>query len=279
MLSATYNSDMPAAVKEFERLQKEARRRAVAEVTNRVLRVTLPFSVSNLPKNAPPSKGLNAKPINALKKRIKKDILGDNKIGSGLMTATRSGDGGFVWESFKGRSSMPFVILPGQRGRKRKNPRPPRGLVTSGPELVRKLKETTQLVERKKVAHRILRPGAKYFWTTLKAARAAAAILQKNAGYLFSGWHALARVSKNAKFSQISVRARANGKGRAGIRVEDGLTALDAENLSVSNNKRVQSYQQRVVNSHIEGAFDRAMNNAEFYAEKAFNKWLKNNIK
>jgi hypothetical protein len=61
--------------------------------------------------------------------------------------------------------------------------------------------------------------------------------------------------------------------------VEDGLTALDAENLSVSNNKRVQSYQQRVVNSHIEGAFDRAMNNAEFYAEKAFNKWLKNNIK
>lgn len=278
MLSASYNSDMPAAVKEFERLQKEARRRAVAEVTNRVLRVTLPFSVSNLPKNSPPSKGLNKKPLTALKKRIKKDILGDNKVGSGLMTAIMSGAGGFVHTSFKGRSSMPFVILQ-QKGRKKKNARPPRGLVTTGSALVRKLKETTRLVERKKAAHRILRPGAKYFWSTLKAARAAAALLQQNAGYLLSGWHALARVSKNSKFSQISVRSRANGKGRAAIRVEDGLTALDAENNAVPQVKRVTGYQQRVVDSYIAGAFDRAMDNAEFYAEKAFNKWMKNNIK
>lgn len=278
MLSASYNSDMPAAVKEFERLQKEARRRAVSEVTNRVLRVTLPFSVSNLPNNSPPSKGLNKKPLTALKKRIKKDILGDNKVGSGLMTAIMSGAGGFVPTSFKGRSSMPFIVLQ-QKGRKKKNARPPRGLVTTGPALVRKLKETTRLVERKKVAHRILRPGAKYFWSTLKAARAAAALLQQNAGYMLSGWHALARVSKNAKFSQISVRSRANGKGRAGIRVEDGLTALDAENNAVPQVKRVTDYQQRVVDSYIAGAFDRAMDNAEFYAEKAFNKWMKNNIK
>lgn len=274
MLAATFTSGLPAALKEWERLQKEARRRAVAEVTNRVLRVTLPFSVSNLPKNAPPSKGLNKKPLTALKKRIKKDILGDNKVGSGLMTATRSGDGGFVWGSFKGRSSMPFVILR-QQGRKKKNARPPRGLVTTGVALVRKLKETTHLVERKKAAHRILRPGSKYFWTTLKAARAAAANLQQNAGYLLSGWHALARVSKNAKFSQISVRSRAHGGGKAAIRNEDGLTALDAENNAVPQVKRVTDYQQRVVDSYIGGAFDRTLENAENYAVKAFNKWLK----
>lgn len=275
MIQVSYNSRLPAVIKEHARLQKEARRKALAAVSNRTLRVTLPHSVAKLTKGTPPSKGLNQTALRKQKSRIRQDILGDNKLGSGIRTATPTGAGGFVPDSFKGYSSMPFVVY-SQKGRKKRTGQPLRGLITSGSELVRHIRVYSFLYWKKGVAHRRVKPGYKLIWTTLKAARAAAAQLAEGFGYLMSGWHALARLSQSAGFGKVvAKRTRAHGSSSASLKNDGDILDLTAYNNALPHNKKAQQYQLRVVEEFIPDAFQRALDNEEYYAAKALNKFIK----
>lgn len=271
MLKATYNSLLPSIIKEQNRLQKEALRKALATTCNRVLRVTMPNSVSGIDKRKTPGTSALAKQ----RSRIRKDILGNNKLGEGLRTAIPTGAGGFVPKSFKGFSLMPFIVY-SQKGRKKRKGAPLRGFISSADELVRFIRSSTYLSVKKGVAHRRAKPGQKLIWTNLKTARAAAAKLVECSGYLMSGWHALARLSGTVLFSKVvAKRKSSNGSGSATLKLDGDLLDLTARNDSVPGNKKVQKYQIGVVEEFVPTAFYNALKNEEYYATEALNKFIK----
>ncbi|MBR5878669.1 MAG: hypothetical protein IKY91_03890 [Akkermansia sp.] len=280
MLSSSFSSDLPAAVKELARLYKIATRKALSEMVNRLLTISLPNTISNTPRSGPPSRRPTKKAINALKKRIVHDILGDNKVGSGLATGIVNGRGGVVWGSIKGQSSMPFLIRPTERGRKPKKKRvPPKNLITSGSALVKFLDKNTYMPAKKKTAHRVRLPESDFAWVTLRAARAAAKAIKERAGYYMSGWDELAYIAGNKNFDRIVKRAYPPGSGSAVLKEDDGIVWLDAVNDCYSLTARIERYCQRIIDNNLPDAFGRAFDRETEYAEKAFNKWLKNNIK
>lgn len=280
MLSPSFSSDLPAAAQELARLYKIAERKALSEMVNRLLTISLPNTISNTPRSGPPSRRPSKKAINALKKRIVHDILGDNKVGSGLATGIVNGRGGVVWGSIKGQSSMPFLILPTERGRKPKKKRtPPKTLITTGSALVKFLEKNTYMPAKKKTAHRVRLPDSAFVWTTLRAARAAAKAIKERAGYYMSGWDELAYIAGNKNFDRIVKRAYPPGNGSASLRESDGYTFLDAVNNCYSLTARIERYCQRIIDNNLPYDFNRALDRELEYAEKAFDKWMKNNIK
>lgn len=276
MLKSSFSSDLPAAAKELARLYKIATNKALSEMVNRLLTISLPNTISNTPRSGPPSRRPTMKAINALKKRIVHDILGDNKVGSGLATGIVNGRGGVVWGSIKGQSSMPFLIRPTERGRKPKKKRVlPKNLITTGSGLVKFLRENTYMPEHKKTAHRIRLPESAFAWTTLRAARAAAKTIKERAGYYMSGWHELARITGNKNFSRIVKRSYPHGEGSATLEEIDGIMYLIAENDCYSTAARIDRYCERIINWNLPSAFYHAFVRETEYADKAFKKWLK----
>lgn len=276
MLKSSFSSDLPAAAKELARLYKIATNKALSEMVNRLLTISLPNTINNTPRSGPPSRRPTKKAINALKKRIVHDILGDNKVGSGLATGIVNGRGGVVWGSIKGQSSMPFFIRPTERGRKPKKKRVlPKNIITTGSGLVKFLQGTTYMPGRKTTAHRIRLPESDYAWTTLRAARAAAKAIKERAGYYMSGWYALARITRNKNFQRIVNRAHPHGKGSAVLTEFDGIMDLDAWNNCCSPVPRIFGYCERIIDRNLPDDFYRSFMRETEYAEKAFKKWLK----
>ncbi len=276
MLTSSYSSDLPSAAKELARLNKIATKKALSEMVNRLLTISLPNTISNTPRSGPPSRRPTKKAINALKKRIVHDILGDNKVGSGLATGIVNGRGGVVWGSIKGQSSMPFLIRPTERGRKPKKKRVlPKHLITTGTELVKFLEKNTYMPAKKKTAHRVRLPGSAFAWTTLRAARAAAKAIKERAGYYMSGWHGLARISGNKNFSRIVKRSYPHGEGFAVLTDDDGIVGLFAVNDCYSLTSRIERYCQRIIDNNLPYTFNIAMRREIAFAEATFKRWLR----
>lgn len=282
----SYHSQLPKVREEYARLLKIAREKAAKSTCNRVLILTMPFSHLNGKfEYISPSKALKPTQINRLKKRIKWDILGNNKLGQGIRTAVVDNAGGFLYRKnkagkmesfFRGSSSMPFVV-PETRGRKKKNAVKPRDQVTSVSELIRRIEQNTRLtLNKRRKLIRTFKKGTKPFWTNLKTARGAAAQMQERAGYLLSGWSALAKATGNsASLGKILARTYADAFGSAFLRESEDSVFLSATNGG-SGWQGATRWQQSLLNKYIPRIFRWSFDNEMSYANKQIDNFIKN---
>ena len=277
----SYHSQLPKVREEYARLLKIAREKAAKSTCNRVLILTMPFSHLNGKfEYVSPSKALKPTHVNRLKKRIKWDILGNNKLGQGIRTAVVDNAGGFLFRDgksfFKGSSSMPFVV-PDTRGRKKKRAVKPRDQVTSVSELIRRIEQNTRLtLNKKRKLIRTFKKGTKPFWTNLKTARGAAAQMQERAGYLLSGWSALANATGNsAAMGKILSRTYADAFGSAFLRETEDSVFLSASNGG-SGWQVATRWQQSLLNKYIPRVFRWSFDNEMQFANKQIDKFIKN---
>lgn len=281
-----YHSQLPKVQKEYARLLKIAREKAAKYTCNRVLILTMPFSPCNGKYDyVSPSKSLKPTQVNRLKKRIKWDILGNNKLGQGIRTAVPDGAGGFLYRKnkagqkegfFRGSSSMPFVVRD-SRGRKRRRKVKLRDEVTSVKELIRRIEENTRLTLNKN--HKLIRTfkkGSTPFWTNVSTARMAAAQMQERAGYLLSGWRALAQATGNGpSLGKIISRTYADAFGSAFLRTREDEVFLSASNGG-SLFQGATRRQQHVLNKRLPWFFMKGFHNEVLYANTQINKFIKN---
>ena len=277
----SYHSQLPKVREEYARLLKIAREKAAKSTCNRVLILTMPFSHLNGKfEYVSPSKALKTTHVNRLKKRIKWDILGNNKLGQGIRTAVVDNAGGFLFRDgksfFKGSSSMPFVV-PDTRGRKKKRAVKPRDQVTSVSELIRRIEQNTRLtLNKRRKLIRTFKKGTKPFWTNLKTARGAAAQMQERAGYLLSGWSALAQATGNsAAMGKILSRTYADAFGSAFLRETEDSVFLSATNGG-SGWQGATRWQQSLLNKYIPRVFRWSFDNEMQFANKQIDKFIKN---
>jgi hypothetical protein len=279
----TYKSRLAAVEKKYASLLSGAREKAAKATSNSVLRITMPFTARDAQGTyLPPSKGLKKGALNTLRNRIHWDIIGNigkkgGKLGKDIRTAIVDGAGGFLPGSLKGTSQMPFVV-PETRGRKKKNDnrRPPRDMVTSPTELVRRIEQATvlRLNKRRHVQRFRKSKNIELFWTTLDTAKRATAIFKTRAGYLLSGWHMLAAVTQNPNFASIVNRGMAHAPGTASIKNEKDSLFLSAANkadLPPGSSR----WQQRVLTTYIPNTFRRLFENEMSYANMEIDKFIK----
>lgn len=283
--SFAYHSQLPKVQKEYARLLKIAREKAAKFTCNRVLILTMPFSHCNGKYDyVSPSKALGRTPVNRLKRRIKWDILGNNKLGQGIRTAVPDNAGGFLYRKnkagkmesfFRGSSSMPFVVAD-TRGRKRKRAVKLRDQVTSVDELIRRIEQNTRLtLNKKRKLIRTFKKGSTPFWTNLTTARKAAAQMQERAGYLLSGWSALAKATNNGpSLGKILSRTYADAFGSAFLRETEDSTFLSASNGG-SLFQGATRWQQHVLNKRVPFFFRDGFYNEVLEANIQIKKFIK----
>lgn len=249
-----------------------AAEKALKNVTNRILQVTLPNTATRKERAESASKNLNKKAVNALKKRIKYNIIGDGREGSGLRTATPAGDGGFIVED-NDKGYMPFVVMKTQRGRKKKKSNKIiklNNFKASGAELLKHILANTRMTVKNNKAIRVIRKGAKIAWSTKAAAKEAAELLAKRAGNLLSGWKRLAAITKVTKINSLTSGGTHSDRGEATLRKTDDSVRLTASNDEVPQFK--EKYQSAMIDNNIAHWVKWALQNELKYALKSLNK-------
>ena len=260
---------------EQSRLFKIARQKALANLLNETLLVTLPYSVSSLPVTKySASKALNKSAVTKQKKRIKNDILGEDGKGK---TATIAGDGSILKSSVTGKSRMPLVVPKKGRGRRKNTAQPqPVDILKSGEEVRRWLKENTYLAWRRGSATRIKKRGTKLTWVEKSALAAAAAYLVGTFGGLLSGWSALAaKVGNNKLPGILAGRTKRNAPGSVRISDQDEKISVSAKNEGLPAVPTVKKYQSEQVDKWIPKKWEYAIVNECQYALIALNKFIR----
>lgn len=209
-------------------------KKGVIAASNRAIATTLPLTIKNAMGKSP-SKAINKTAINKLKARIKGDIMGDGKLGSGISTAIVGGDGDAMID-IEGKGYMPFVVQKPVRGRKKKGKttiRQPRFLVSNANLLLNHIYNNTRKKGSNKPMVRYIKKGATYVWTTLDAIKNVVEMLQKRAGNFLSGWKQLASKVGNKKLNTILAGGEHDNDGSAELTVTNNKVILHAENASV----------------------------------------------
>ena len=130
-------------------------------VANRAIVSTLPYTLKNAQGKSPTS-AMKKGAINKLKARIKGDIMGDGKVGSGIAEAVVGGDG-YAIIGMKGGGYMPLVVQSKRKkgkGKKKIIERSPRFLVTSATTLLNHIYNNTRKRGASKPMVRFIKGGA-----------------------------------------------------------------------------------------------------------------------
>lgn len=237
-------------------------------VANRAIVSTLPLTIKDAMGKSP-SSALKKQPINKLKARIKGDIMGDGKLGSGIATAIVGGDGDAMID-MQGGGYMPFVVQRTKnstRGRKKKKNNKqtilPRYLVSSANMLLNHIYNNTRKKGSNKPMSRFIKSGAKYVWTTVDTIKQVVELLQKRAGNFLSGWKQLASKVGNKKLNTILAGGQHDNSGYGDLSITENKVTLNAGNESVPPYK--QGY-ANMVESHIERWTRESVKNELTYA-------------
>lgn len=209
-------------------------KKGVISASNRAIASTLPYTIKDA-KGKSPSRAIKKSAINKLKARIKGDIMGDGKLGSGIATATVGGDGDAMID-IEGGGYMPFVVQKPVKGRKKKGKatiRQPRFLVSNANLLLNHIYNNTRKKGSNKPMARFIKSGAKYVWTTIDTIKNVVEMLQKRAGNFLSGFKALAVKVGNKKLDSVLSGGEHDNDGTAELTVTNNKITLDAENASV----------------------------------------------
>lgn len=250
---------------------KEASAKALKGVTNRVLAVTLP-NVNNPSERKAPSKSIKKGPLNALKKRIKYNIIGDGREGSGLRAGTPIATGSYDPDKVEGRSYMPFIVVKTTKGRKKKGHKEPqlKGLINSPTALVSHILANTRLTMKNNKAIRVIRKGATVVWTTKAVAKQAADILAARAGNMLSGWTRLATQSGSAALSNLLGSQKTSNRGEAVLKTTGEKIRLIASNAEVPPHK--SGYMSAMIDRNLARWVTWSIENELQYAMKALKK-------
>lgn len=260
-----------SALEEFNRLLQEAltqaSKQALKATANDVVKITLPNTLKNTSKDKPASKQKStfSKNLKALKGRIKENIVGDGMEGSGIPTAIPNADGEPIPNSIRGIPYMPYFLVAKPKGAKRryKVAKTRAKVVTTSQELLAHIKKNTEL-KSEKITFRQRKQGSSIVWITKPSiAKQAAAMLQKRAGNLLSGWSALANKAAESEgniLNGVLGSQEVDRKGSANIKVGDGETTFKASNDEVGTNQ--QHYQQSVIDRSIPSSFQYHLQNA-----------------
>lgn len=275
MINVGYSSKLPQIVAEQTRLFKAARRRALSNLVNETLSVTLPYSVSGLPVTKySASKALNKAPIKKQQARIRTDVLG--KSGTGWKRAPVAGDGSVLKSKMTGDAKLPLVVPQTGSGRPKKNDPQPTPILTTAEAVRRWLKENTYFSWRKNAATRVRKRGTKLHWVKKSALVAAAKYLVGTSAGLLSGWATLASISGNTKFNGlISHRKKGNAPGSANLKDTDDIIAVSAVNRGLPDSPAVKKYQESQVNAWIPKKWAYAIANELNQALIALNRYIK----
>lgn len=233
-------------------------------VANRAIVSTLPYTLKDA-KGKSPTAAMKKGALNKLKARIKGDIMGDGKVGSGIATATLGNDNEAMID-MKGGGYMPFVVQkPIRKNAKRKNviQKSPRFLVTNSNLLLNHIYNNTTKRGSKKPMVRFIKKGASYCWTTVQAIKGVVALLQARVGNFLSGWSELADQVGNKKLNSILGNGNHDGDGDAELKLTKNSVHLSATNNAVPPTK--QGY-ANMVESHVERWANESIRNELKYA-------------
>jgi hypothetical protein len=242
-------------------------KKGLITVANRAIVSTLPLTIKDA-KGQSPSRALKKTAINKLKARIKGDIMGDGKVGSGIASATVGGDGDAMID-IKGGGYMPFVVQAktkkgkGKKKKKNKEPLTPRFLVTNAQLLLNHIMNNTRKKGSNKPMVRFIKKGANYCWTTLDTVNNVVKLLQARAGNFLSGWKNLASTVGNKKLASLLQGGNHDGEGDAELEIKKNSIHLSASNEAVPPTK--QGYAS-MVESHIQRWANEAIRNELKYA-------------
>lgn len=260
-----------ALYKRYNKGFKEAQAKAITATINEVFKYTLPNSPttgdSNYnKKSASKVKSQMKRNLEALRKRIKKDILcfsekgGENK--KSIPSAFSANEKGIIARNTKkGKIKQGYVILRKDKSKKKKQIIP-FNYTSDRDTLIKHIEKSTNLYKKKgKVAFRLKRKGSKIIWIdSAKTAEAAAEKMSRDAGALLSGWRALQSKILMIKGQELGVsndilsdilqKTNQNKpKGTGSITQTEDKINVKAENPNVE--KPVQNYQNKVVNDNI----------------------------
>lgn len=245
--------------------------KALKTVANRAIVSTLPFTLKDA-KGKSPSQALKKSAINKLKARIKGDIMGDGKLGSGIRVATVGGDGDAMI-NMEGGGYMPFVVQRKEKKKKKSKKirriEEPRYLVSSAQLLLNHIKNNTIRKGSGKPMVRFIKQGARYVWTTPETVKNVVSLLQARAGNFLSGWTRLADAVGNKKFGSIISDGNHDAAGDAELEITSDGVKLFAMNESVPKYKKNYA---SMVESHIPRWTKESINNEIKYALAAINK-------
>lgn len=279
-LTATLNLKTVIQSDYVQEVINNAIAKALKTVANRAIVSTLPFTLKDA-KGKSPSSALKKGAINKLKARIKGDIMGDGKLGSGIRVADVGGDGDAMI-NMEGGGYMPFVVQrkkkssnknylkkKKKKSKKKKEIVPPRYLVMNANLLLNHIYNNTIRRGSGKPMVRFIKQGATYVWTTPETVKNVVSMLQARAGNFLSGWQRLAEIVGNKKFGTILSGGNHDGEGDAELAITQKGVKLFAMNESVP---KVKSGYASMVESHIPRWTQESINNELKYALASINK-------
>lgn len=225
---------------------KGAIEKGLKATANRVFSHTLP---NRQFENIRASKALNKKGINALKDRIKTNIVGNGKVGQGIATAHQDKKGRPIKETVDGNVGVGLYVrktAKTKRGRKDYASRP----VEKSPQgVLSYIQKNTKIEDKKGVARRIKTRKGVFMFATRSAIIGAVKMLQKRAGQLLSGWSRLAAITQNTKLSAILSGQTVDGSGDATMTTNDTGVKMSARDNAVATAK--ESYQQKIIDDKL----------------------------
>lgn len=264
---------------EFMRLYsielRKAEVRAMVSTFNEIVKYTLP----NTPKTMPTTKHLNKNPdfnynkaaatkvvpemkenLKRLRARIKHDIIGDGKVGSGIPEARATRKGKIDPDTLRGKVYASYVVRKKSRSKKIKDVIP-ENYTSNAATLIKHIEKTTHLRKVKDVAFRTRSKGTSIIFIESKSvATSAANELVKGAGVLLTGWRNLEKKvmqNRDSNGATILDKILKNTKkaphGMGSIQQTNDKVIMKATNPNVSQYDR--GYQQRVVDDNISKNF------------------------
>lgn len=275
MIQVDITSKMPFIIAEQSRLMKEARRKALSNLVNETMLVTLPNSVSGLPVTKySASKALNKQGIKKQQARIRRDMLGED--GNGWKRAPVAGDGSILSSKMTGNARLPLVVPKTGSGRRKSKAATPTPILNTAEAVRRWLKENTYLAWRRNAAVRVRKRGTKLHWVSKSALVAATKYLVGTSAGLMSGWAHLAQIAGNSKFAGfVSHRKKPNAPGSARLSDKDDKIDVSAVNNGLPSSPAVRKYQESQVNAWIPRKWSYAIQNELQHALIALNKFIK----
>lgn len=210
----------------------------------------------SLPNNPQSGKNPGKKNINALKRRIKTNFMGQN---NDYLTTYPNDEGKPIWSKAEGATSLPVIVEKKFRGR------PTRGRKVNKPdkiyspgELVSYIRKNTVMQKQKKAAMRVIQKGADFVWTSKANLSAAMKIFQMRAGNNIFGWSSLANEVGSAAMT------KSLNMGKSSFDSPGGSASFSPQTYTSTNQIRLKAlntnapygtnnYQQRVIDSNISG--------------------------
>lgn len=238
-------------------------------VTNKIVSRTLP-------NNPQTSKSPSKKGVNSLKKRIKKNFLGDNDF---LQTYPNN-EGKPIWSEAEGSTSLPVIVEKKFRGRPskgRKVNRPDK--LSSLSELVSHIRNNTTLKgSPSSSVMRVRKEKANWVWASKQTLNQAMKEFQKRAGNAVYGWHALSELAGSSAMRKSVNSESSNfdngGSARFSPSVYNDTDDLQLNAYNPNLPSQASSYQQRVIDSQIAGWVSNAFRNEIKFIHRKVKKFL-----